>query len=105
LTEATLRLDRGAAYERAVAAALDYLLSRRGERVRASEIWTAIQRQAPFRLHVTLADGHDVDRTEDRAAQLAEVRYLMTALHRRARPVDTPTSGAEPVDAEYQVLR
>jgi hypothetical protein len=105
MTESPLKLDHGAAYERALAAALDYLLTRRGERVRASEIWAAIQRREPFRIVVAHPDGSEADRTADRATQLAEVRYLLTALHRRARPVDSAAPGGDAADTEYQVLR
>jgi hypothetical protein len=103
--DSTLRLDRGAAWDRAVAAALDLLLSRRGDRVRASEIWAAIRSREPLRILVRSKDGSEVDRTDDRETQIAEVRILMTALHRRVRPADPAGSLGDPADPEYIVLR
>jgi hypothetical protein len=100
-----LRIDRSDAWERAVAAALDFVLARRGDRVRASEIWSAIRAREPFRILVLTREGSEVDRTDDRATQIAEVRQLMTALHRRVRPASPSESLGDPADPEYVVLR
>jgi len=103
--ESTLRLDRTETWDRAVAAALDLLLSRRGEGVRASAIWAAVQARGKFRILVLSRDGSEVDRTEDRATQIAEVRILMTALHRRAHLAEPSDASGDAADPEYVVLR
>lgn len=104
-SDGSLRLDHSAAWDRAVAAALDYLLARRGDRVRASEIWAAICQRERFRILVATADGKEVDATDDRAIQIAEVRFLMTGLHRRARLVEAGGPPGDATDPEYLVVR
>lgn len=101
----SLRLDRGPGWEKATAAALDFLIHHRGDRVRGSEIWGAIRRKENLRILVATPDGAEVDRTDDLEVQIAEVRTIMSALHRRARPVESSEPESPRSDPEYQVIR